>query len=657
MNDKTQFFGEQIKGARDYQEDSFSIQVSGDETLFLLCDGMGGHAGGDQASSLVVQEFHQGFSQDSTAPIRKRLEAGLTSANAAIQQVGSQSRELKGMGTTLVAVYLVGDQIQWVSVGDSPLWLLRENQLQRLNADHSLAAVFKKLVEVGEMTAEDAANEPKRHALRSSVNGGEIKLVDLPDSPFALQDGDSLLLASDGLETLTDQEIIQLVNDGGEPQQIVARLLQAVTTYQKSDQDNATVIFYRHGKMPSEKIAPLPFLKPIVLSLFLVSVFLIAGAWQWFDLPVNDGCSNDMSSVNAQCISSSEQEKVTSSAEKGLAKAEQGRVTQNDQEQVTKVVPEKLANSEQQEVTTTAPKPVTQLDQESLVKVKSEPGDVTKADHGKIAISKDNQNLKGNAKAELEHFGEVMHKSAANTELQELTTLATGKMVVIPSGIFQMGSNNSSSHEKSVHMVAIQTFSMSQTEVTFAQWDACVSAGGCSHKPDDESLGRGNRPVINVSYEDITREFIPWLNNITGMTGDMKYRLPTEAQWEYAANAGSNSRNRWNTDIQCPQVANGNEGDCDNHAQTVPVKSSTANHFGLYNMHTNVWEWTQDCWNDSYSGAPNDGSAWTTGDFSMHVLRGSSDLNGLNFLSSADRIKRVVSARSLSYGFRIVHGL
>jgi protein phosphatase len=282
MNDEPPYYGDQMRGERNYQEDAFSIKVFGAEKLLLLCDGMGGHVGGEQASSLAIEEFVKGFSLQLNSPIYKRLEAGLASANVAIQQKVSQVSELKGMGTTLVAVYLSGDTIYWVSVGDSPLWLVRENQIQRLNADHSLAGVFKKLVEQGQMTAQDAANDPKRHALLSSVSGDEIKHIDLRESAFDLKNGDCLLLASDGLETLSDQDIIRLVADKDKPEKSVAKLLDAVKTYQNPQQDNASVIVYRHGKssVKKDKFSLLTS-KPMLLSIFLVAVILIIGVWQW----------------------------------------------------------------------------------------------------------------------------------------------------------------------------------------------------------------------------------------------------------------------------------------------------------------------------------------------------------------------------------------
>lgn len=229
-------------------------------------------------------------------------------------------------------------------------------------------------------------------------------------------------------------------------------------------------------------------------------------------------------------------------------------------------------------------------------------------------------------------------------------------MIKIPAGRFRMGdlSGDGYSDEKPVHSVSVKAFSMSQTEVTFANWDACVKAGGCSHRPDDEGWGRGKRPVMRVSYNDITGEFIPWLNKVTGK----RFRLPTEAEWEYAARAGSTAKYSWGNSISCSQARYGHHSDygdqCGNERKTVSVKSFSPNNFGLYDMHGNVWEWTQDCWNDSYSGAPSNGQAWTGGDCSKRVLRGGSWFNEPGNLHSAYRGRPSASVRNYNYGFRIV---
>ncbi|MGX5174008.1 SUMF1/EgtB/PvdO family nonheme iron enzyme [Aliikangiella sp. IMCC44653] len=230
------------------------------------------------------------------------------------------------------------------------------------------------------------------------------------------------------------------------------------------------------------------------------------------------------------------------------------------------------------------------------------------------------------------------------------------KMVSIPAGSFQMGCVSKGycwSHEMPVHTVSINAFKMSETEVTFALWDACVAAKGCSHEPVDYfGWGRGSRPVIHVSYNDITQQFIPWLNKVTGNT----YRLPTEAEWEYAARAGSSSRYSWGNSINCSQARYGRRtsGECgDSQKGTVTVKSYQPNAFGLYDMHGNVWEWTQDCRNNSYNGAPSHGRAWTSGDCSVRRLRGGSWSADARSVRAAFRGGGGRAARHNDLGFRL----
>ena len=229
------------------------------------------------------------------------------------------------------------------------------------------------------------------------------------------------------------------------------------------------------------------------------------------------------------------------------------------------------------------------------------------------------------------------------------------QMVYIPAGSFRMGDiqGGGDSNEKPVHRVSVKAFLMSATEVTFAQWDACAAAGGCSYKPSDSGWGSGSRPVINVSWEDITKQYIPWLNKKTGE----QYRLPSEAEWEYAARAGSETKYSWGNSI------GNNKANCDgcgsrwDNSQTAPVGSFAANAFGLYDMHGNVWEWTQDCWNGSYKDAPSDGTAWLSGNCGRRVLRGGSWNYRPNDLRSANRNYNTTGYRSSSFGFRLARTL
>ena len=231
-------------------------------------------------------------------------------------------------------------------------------------------------------------------------------------------------------------------------------------------------------------------------------------------------------------------------------------------------------------------------------------------------------------------------------------------MVWIPAGSFVQGSPitepESESAERPQRIVNLGSFAIGQTEVTFDQWDACVADGGCSYQPFEPGWGRGARPVINVSRID-AREFAAWLSEKTGRD----YRLPSESEWEYAARAGTLGRFHTGDCITSGQ-ANFNGGEpaqgCPPGVRpglTLPVASYAPNAFGLYDMHGNVEEWVRDCWNEDYSGAPTDGSAWLVGDCSLAVPRGGWWGGVGRAVRSAHREGVIREARGLGNGFRV----
>ncbi len=218
-------------------------------------------------------------------------------------------------------------------------------------------------------------------------------------------------------------------------------------------------------------------------------------------------------------------------------------------------------------------------------------------------------------------------------------------MVVIPAGSFTMGSNESDT-ERPPHGVNIRSFAIGRTEVTQGQWQAVMG----SNPSRFDNCGN-DCPVEQVSWSDV-QQFIQRLNARTGKT----YRLPSEAEWEYAANAGSTGR--WSF--------GDNEGQLGQHAwfgansdgSTQRVAQKQPNAFGLYDMHGNVWEWVEDCWHNNYNGAPTDGSAWTTGcSGDSRVLRGGSWIDVPPDLRSAIRGGVTPVNRSVSDGFRLARTL
>ncbi len=235
---------------------------------------------------------------------------------------------------------------------------------------------------------------------------------------------------------------------------------------------------------------------------------------------------------------------------------------------------------------------------------------------------------------------------------------ACPEMVKIPAGTFWMGDLSGSGHrdERPAHRVKVEAFLAGKHEVTFDQWDACVEAGGCESRPDDRGWGRGRRPVINVSWVD-TRQYLAWLSSKTGK----QYRLLTEAEWEYAARAGTSTEYTWGDQASHEYANYGDEACCsglvqglDRWMNSSPVGSFKANAFGLHDVHGNVWEWTEDCWHGDYSGAPGDGSARTRdGDCTRRVVRGGSWFFNARELRVANRYSAGESTANGLLGFRI----
>jgi formylglycine-generating enzyme required for sulfatase activity len=244
------------------------------------------------------------------------------------------------------------------------------------------------------------------------------------------------------------------------------------------------------------------------------------------------------------------------------------------------------------------------------------------------------------------------------------------EMVVVPAGEFMMGSpdkeKDRETDEDPRHEVTItQPFAAGKFEVTFAEWDQCVAEGGCLYKPDD-SWGRGNQPVINISWDDIIKEYLPWLRTVTGKD----YRLLSEAEWEYAARAGTTGRFSFagNKTELCYYGNHADRGttsyswkntSCSDGVgeQAAKVGSYKPNDWGLYDIHGNVWEWVQDCYADSYKDAPGDGKAAKETIGCLRVLRGGSWNSGPRNLRSAYRVSNDPGDRANNDGFRVARAL
>ena len=235
------------------------------------------------------------------------------------------------------------------------------------------------------------------------------------------------------------------------------------------------------------------------------------------------------------------------------------------------------------------------------------------------------------------------------------------KMVAIPAGTFRMGSgpddDEALDRERPRHRVRVGRFALGRYEVTRREYRAFAEATGADDSWRDPGFAQDDRhPVVNVSWRD-ARAYVQWLSRETGE----RYRLPSEAEWEYAARGGTTTRRHWgdSSSSQCG-YANGTVASCDDGVErTAPVGSYAPNAFGLSDVLGNVWEWTDDCWHEDYAGEPpDDGRAWTrAGDCGRRVLRGGSWYNLPRSLRSAARPWNLAGTRDAFTGFRVARTL
>jgi formylglycine-generating enzyme required for sulfatase activity len=261
------------------------------------------------------------------------------------------------------------------------------------------------------------------------------------------------------------------------------------------------------------------------------------------------------------------------------------------------------------------------------------------------------------------------------THFRECAAADCPEMIVIPAGSFVMGSSAAEqgrygsslrgagandlqnyqpgvlSNEDPQHGVTItRPFAVSRFDVTFAEWDVCASVGGCRRKADG-GMGRGAKPAINVSWDD-AQQYVAWLSKMTSRP----YRLLTEAEWEYAARAGTTTAYYWGDEVGTRNADCTGCGGASNN-QTSTVGSFPANAFGLYDMAGDVWQWVEDCYSPNYDRAPTDGSAPTRQDCTDRVVRGGSWNLGPEYVRSAIRFRYPPTYQSPNRGFRLARSL
>lgn len=563
--------GNQIDGARDYQEDAFLTTFVDDENagpnstaLLAMADGVGGAAAGNIASQMVTNTFNRQFtSRFGNEPIPDILNEALLKSNAALAATIKETPALDGMGCTCVAGVISNGDLYWVSVGDSHLYVIRDGGLLKKNADHSYGAYLDMMEAAGTPLEPDP--RLRRNMLISAMSGEEITMIDCPNEPFKLLPGDRVVICSDGLDTLDTETILATSAASANSKECVAALLQAVTDAAKPKQDNTTVIvcdvFERvvaeiaaPPPEPTPEPAPAPTPAPkrdayaerqleddrpaggshkavgMVVGIGVLAV-LAGGAWFLF------GGAQDPTPAPAPVVAE---------------------------------VPDAELEAEQEtpEVETPPP-PVTEVQPEPTFR----------------------DRLRSGGEGPL--------------------------MVQVPAGQFMMGQRGSPDPSmRPEHQVAVQTFAMGVYEVTFVDYDRFARATGRA-LPDSMGLDRNTHPVFGVSWNDALA-YTQWLSRETGKT----YRLPSESQWEYAASAGTESPYWWGFQLGRDNAHCFNCTPSLNPRVPTSIGRFQPSAFGLYDTVGNVAEWVHDCFHVSYEGAPADGSVWEGGDCSVRVVRG-----------------------------------
>lgn len=230
-------------------EDTSSAGHGSDHLIAVVCDGMGGHSKGEIASRIAGELFlgTTNLLKLSQSDPKTQLSTACNIANDGIKEFATIMPETMGMGTTLVGIEIEDNMLRWISIGDSRLFLIRGREIIRLNDDHSMRPVLKKMVEEGFLSETEAEFHPDVNSLRSAIMGEEINVVDVPKTPFTIEHNDILILASDGIDILTETEIAKAIRFPFSIglKQKVKRLLQSIRQKRSKDQDNATILAIR----------------------------------------------------------------------------------------------------------------------------------------------------------------------------------------------------------------------------------------------------------------------------------------------------------------------------------------------------------------------------------------------------------------------------
>ncbi len=614
--------GSQIDGARDYQEDAFLITNLTDangkpSALVVVADGMGGHAAGNVASNMAVQAFNKHVSANyPTDAVAEILEQSVIKANNSITETVAETPALQGMGCTMVAAILEDGKITWASVGDSHLYLVRNKELTKKNADHSYGGFLDR------MEAEGTPVEPEpglsRNMLMSAITGDDINEIDVNSEPFELEAGDRIIICSDGLDTLSSGKIIQYSEWSDSPKECADALMQAVEDANMPRQDNTTAVVVNVKEAAETVAAAAPEAAPASEEPTTEDLGDTTA-----ELSVEDAQApvEPATEPATQPSESFEQAEQQAKSKSGLMIGIAAAVIIAIGAGVFLSMGEKSASS---------PEPALVDDSvgsETLVAESEEDTGTAIADDPEEVIEKATEEQVASAATETPSPTPVAEppkeksavSSASGNIIQD--SLSSGgdapKMVVIPAGKFLMGSSGSRySEETPRREVTVEKFAVSQYEISFTEYDKFAEATG-RKKPDSLYMDKNTHPVIFVSWDD-AYYYTKWLSEQTGQ----KYRLPSEAEWEYMASSGKKTPFWWGFDEEPNKAHCFGCGTGLDPRKPTKIGSFDPNPFNVYDTAGNVSEWVHDCWHDNYKKAPKYAEVWEGGDCAYRVTRG-----------------------------------
>ncbi len=632
MSYSFEIYGSQIDGARDYQEDAFLVTHLGDKnassaSLVVVADGMGGHAAGNVASNMAVQAFNRNISAKFPSDrLPDVLRESVISANNSIRETVSETAALKGMGCTLVCAVVSDKSLRWVSVGDSHLYLLRGGELRKKNADHSYGGFLDRLAAEGK----EVEPEPgfSRNMLMSALTGDEIADIDCPETPLQLELGDRIILCSDGLDTLEHQRILEVCARAGSPRACVEALLEAVVAADQPRQDNTTIVVIDVTEQETAAAA----------------------------------APGDVDAEPEDDTETPTQRQRTAAADTEPARRPEADTFEPQRSgggarlALAGVVILALLGAGAWFLLgggsgqTPPPGDYVAVDEPPAAEPPEEPAPV---DTEPPAVD---TTAEPGAGAEVPAGPEPAPapRPAGRTFRDQLAIGVPGpEMVRLPGGSFEMGSKRMSAglDEKPAHPVRVRPFAIGVYEVTVAEYAGFARATG-RPLPKTDAMDPQTTPAHLVSWDDALY-YTRWLSEQTGE----RYRLPSEAEWEYAARAGTGTQYWWGR-----KIGRGNAHcvGCDSGLdprKPAPVDSFQPNAFGLYNVSGNVTEWVHDCYHPNYEGAPSQAVVWEGGDCAVRIVRGGSFSSVPDSLRSARRDRFKSDTRLDNIGFRVVREL